>query len=107
VCLWCVGVVCVCGVCVCVCGVCVCMCVWCVYLYCMLHYYAVILHALMFTFTHYLLLSTYSTSIYSVASYVAILDYTLYFVQYYAVREFFEEFVEFYTKCVFIHWPVF
>ena len=70
----------------------------------MLHYYGVILHALMFTFTYCHPLSTYS--IYSLASYLPVLDYTLYFVQYYVVREFFEESVEFYTKCVFIHWPV-
>jgi len=56
----------------------------------MLHYYGVILHALMFTFTYCHPLSTYS--IYSLASYPPILDYTLYFVQYYVVREFFEEF---------------
>jgi len=91
-------------VCVCVC-VCVCVFLYKHLLYCMLHYYGLIIRALMFTFTYYLLLSTYS--IYSMASYLPVLDYTLYFVQYCVVREFFEEFVEFYTKCAFIHWPVF
>jgi hypothetical protein len=56
-------------------------------------------------FTYYLLLSTYS--IYRLVSYIPCLDYTLYFVQFYVVREFFEVFVELYTKFISTHWPFF
>ena len=47
-------------------------------LLCVLHYYGVILHALMLTFTYYLLLSTYS--IYSLVPYLSCHIYTLDFV---------------------------
>ena len=47
-------------------------------LLCMLHYYAAILHALMVTFTYYLLLSTYY--IYRFVPYLSCHIYTLDFV---------------------------
>ena len=47
-------------------------------LLCMLHYYGVILHALILTFTYYLLLYTYS--IYSLVPYLSCHIYTLNFV---------------------------
>ena len=75
---------------VCNCGFCsVCVCVMfvmlgvCIFLNhllpCMFHYYGVILHALMFTFTYYLLLSTHS--IYSLVPSLSCQVYTLLFVQ--------------------------
>jgi len=103
-------------VCVCICFfvVCVCkvisevsMCVVCFFINFILLHAPLLCSNTMSTcidvyFTYFLLLSTYS--IYSLASYLPILDYTLHFVQYYVVHKFFEEF---YTKYVFIHWPVF